>query len=33
MNAPENLPVRVTFDTAPAQYNHWKLGFDGRWPP
>ena len=29
MNAPENLPVQVTFDTAPAQYNHWKLGFDG----
>ncbi len=29
MNAPETLPVRVVFDTAPGQYNHWKLGFDG----
>ncbi|HEX9183642.1 MAG TPA: benzoyl-CoA-dihydrodiol lyase, partial [Burkholderiales bacterium] len=29
MNAPDNLPVRVSFDTAPEKYNHWKLGFDG----
>ena len=29
MNAPENPPLRVGFDTAPAQYHHWKLGFDG----
>ena len=29
MNAPENLPVQVGFDTAPAQYHHWKLGVDG----
>ena len=29
MNAPHSLPVQVGFDTAPAQYHHWKLGFDG----
>jgi benzoyl-CoA-dihydrodiol lyase len=29
MNAPESLPVQVSFDTAPERYNHWKLGFDG----
>ena len=29
MNAPDNLPVQVSFDTAPERYNHWKLGCDG----
>jgi benzoyl-CoA-dihydrodiol lyase len=29
MNAPDNLPVQVSFDTSPEKYNHWKLGFDG----
>ncbi len=31
MNAPDPhaLPVQVSFDTSPAQYNHWKLSFDG----
>jgi benzoyl-CoA-dihydrodiol lyase len=29
MNAPDSLPVQVSFDTAPEKYNHWKLGFDG----
>jgi benzoyl-CoA-dihydrodiol lyase len=29
MNAPENLPVRVSFDTSPEKYHHWKLAFDG----
>jgi benzoyl-CoA-dihydrodiol lyase len=29
MNAPENLPVQVSFDTTPEKYHHWKLGFDG----
>ena len=29
MNAPDALPVTVSFDTAPEKYNHWKLGFDG----
>jgi benzoyl-CoA-dihydrodiol lyase len=29
MNAPDTLPVTVSFDTAPEKYHHWKLGFDG----
>ena len=29
MNAPDSLPVQVSFDTAPEKYHHWKLGFDG----
>jgi benzoyl-CoA-dihydrodiol lyase len=29
MNAPDTLPVQVSFDTSPEKYNHWKLGFDG----
>ena len=29
MNAPDNLPVRVFFETRPEQYRHWKLAFDG----
>jgi len=29
MNAPDSLPVQVSFDTSPEKYNHWKLGFDG----
>jgi benzoyl-CoA-dihydrodiol lyase len=29
MNAPDNLPVQVSFDTTPEKYHHWKLGFDG----
>jgi benzoyl-CoA-dihydrodiol lyase len=29
MNAPDNLPVRVSFETRPEQYHHWKLAFDG----
>ena len=29
MNAPDALPVTVSFDTEPARYHHWKLAFDG----
>ncbi len=29
MNAPDNLPERVSFETRPEQYHHWKLSFDG----
>jgi benzoyl-CoA-dihydrodiol lyase len=29
VNAPDALPVHVSFDTEPARYHHWKLAFDG----
>jgi benzoyl-CoA-dihydrodiol lyase len=29
MNAPDNLPDRVSFETQPEQYHHWKLACDG----
>ena len=29
MNAPDALPVPVSFDTEPARYHHWKLACDG----
>jgi len=29
MNAPDALPVQVSFDTEPAKYHHWKLACDG----
>jgi benzoyl-CoA-dihydrodiol lyase len=29
MNAPDNLPDRVSFETRPEQYHHWKLACDG----
>jgi benzoyl-CoA-dihydrodiol lyase len=29
MNAPDALPVPVSFDTEPSRYHHWKLAFDG----
>jgi benzoyl-CoA-dihydrodiol lyase len=29
MNAPDSLPVPVSFDTDPARYHHWKLACDG----
>jgi benzoyl-CoA-dihydrodiol lyase len=29
MNAPDSLPVRVSFETQPDQYHHWKLAFEG----
>jgi len=29
MNAPDTLPVTVSFDTDPSRYHHWTLRFDG----
>ncbi|MDH4326016.1 MAG: benzoyl-CoA-dihydrodiol lyase, partial [Betaproteobacteria bacterium] len=29
MNAPGTPPVRVSFETQPDTYHHWKLAFDG----
>jgi benzoyl-CoA-dihydrodiol lyase len=29
MNAPDNLPLRVSFETQPEKYRHWKLAFAG----
>jgi len=29
MNAPDILPDRVSFETRPERYHHWKLAFDG----
>ncbi|HEU4646563.1 MAG TPA: 2,3-epoxybenzoyl-CoA dihydrolase [Burkholderiales bacterium] len=29
MNAPDAFPAPVSFDTDPANYHHWKLGFEG----